>query len=159
MSLDLDIKIKKNIKLKDVLINCRSELINLTKEMNIPEIQSYVLNDGFKRFPNDGYVLTGKDMIIIYFQNYRDEVSLIITEFECYPPYILKDKAGIWAGVSVQSANNQKLLLAAGVALSLSKLCGSNIIDERMVWSKNRESTYNTFLEGLKNNKIICTNI
>lgn len=153
MSLDLDIKIRNGIKLKELLVNCRTELIKLTGCKNISEIQGYVLNHGLKGVPDEDYTLSVKDMVVIKFQNYTDEVSLVITELEFRPPYILKDNAGIWAGISVQGVNEQKLLLAAGIALCLSKLCDSNIVDERMIWSKKRESTYNTFFEGLKINK------
>lgn len=60
------------------------------------------------------------------------------------------DNAGLWAGISVQNVNDQKLLLAASIALCLSRLCGSNILDERTVWSNQRKNTYDTFYDNLK---------
>lgn len=154
MSLDLDIKIHNGIKLKHVLIDTRNELIKITKYKNLPEMQSYILKQGSKYMPNDDYILNTDDMVIIKPQNCNNEVILVVTELEFYPPYITQDKVGIWAGISVQGANDQKLLLAASIALCLSKLCNSCILDERTVWSNKRQSTYNEFSNDLKISKI-----
>lgn len=150
MSLDLDIKIENGINLKDILINSRTELIKLTKCESIPEIQGYLLKQGIKYVPDDEYILRNSDMVVINLRNSNDEVSLVITELAFCPPYIMWDKAGLWAGISVQNVNNQKLLLAASIALYLSRLCGSNILDERMVWSNQRENTYDAFFDNSK---------
>lgn len=108
MSLDLDIKIKNGIKLKDILINSRTELINLTKCESIPEIEGYLLKQGIKYVTDDEYILRNSDMVVVNSQNSNNEVSLVITELAFCPPYIMWDNAGLWAGISIQNVNDQR---------------------------------------------------
>lgn len=155
MSLDLDVKLTKEIRLDNLLSNSKSEMIKLTNFYDIPELQGFLLKSGSKAIPKENYVLKPDDVIIIKFQDISEEVNLIIIEMECMPLYVTEDEAGVWAGISIQGDNIVKTFLALGIALSLSALCDSNITDERNFWCGERESSYNSFLAKMNNKKLL----
>lgn len=152
MALDLHVKLTKDIKVNSLLSNCRKELRKLTDFEKIPYIQAYWLENGVRIMPEEDCLLTSHDVIVVKFQDIKDEVSIIITELKLLPPYIMEEEAGIWAGISVQGGggSNIKLLLAAGLALCLANMCDSHIEDDRNLWCKERESSYEVFFNGLK---------
>lgn len=153
MSLDLNVKLTKDIKLKDLLANCRQELIRLTDFQEMPYLQASLMEAGIKAVPGEDYILTADDLMLINFRDHSDIVSIVITELELFPPYVMEEEAGIWAGISVQGGNRTKILLAAGIALSLAQMCNTGIEDDRMFWCKRRSSSYEEFFKDLKSNR------
>ena len=159
MSMDLDVKITRNIDINHMLTNCQKELVNLSNFKEMPEMEIFQLKNGLKVELNGDHLLEPGELLIIKFKNMAEEISLAITEINLLLPYIDKDEAGIWGGVSVQGEDESKFLLAAGIALYLSNYCNSNVIDERCFWTTERESDYESFSSSLKNNKFPGNNV
>lgn len=57
MSLDLDIKLNKTLRLHDLLSACREEIMKLTETSRIPSLQTDLFEGGSKLALNDEYVL------------------------------------------------------------------------------------------------------
>lgn len=152
MSLDLDIKITKEVKFYDLLVGCRNELIKLTNFEDIPYIQAYQMKSGIKFTLEEDYLLKPDELLVFKFKDISDEVSMVITVIKPFPPYIMENEADTWAGISVQGSSSIKIFLASGLALCLANFCNSVILDERMFWCWKRECTYDVFSNRLKIN-------
>jgi hypothetical protein len=104
--------------------------------------------------PNASYFVSCKET--------EDEVGLVITETELQLPYITEEEAGQWLGIIIQGEYPVKFLLGAAIALHISRLCETKILDERCFWSKNRENDLEAFLDSIRlniTNDSSCTNI
>ena len=68
-----------------------------------------------------------------------------VIKIEELPPYITKDEAGIWAGITVAASRTPlEFSLAASVAVALAKLNNTFVVDEG-IWVSQRESLPDEF--------------
>lgn len=150
MSIDLDVKITRDVEIRHLMVNCQNELVKLCKFKEIPQLEIYQLKNGLVSEMVNEHYITPRESFIITFNNIKQEINLTITEMKLQLPYVDEDEAGIWGGISIQGEDECKYLLAAGVALYLSNHCKSNVIDERCIWTTNRECTYERFFDSLE---------
>ena len=150
MSSDLSVKLKRAINLSELLPAVTTAIEELLQIRTIPPLEAFRLDAGLRSVIVSGEINVDGQGFALKLKGFNEAVGIYTA---LIPESITTslDESGLWLSIVVSAMRTPlEFAFAAGVAVAFSRLSGSNIVDDALIWTNNIEQTPQDFLAHIR---------